>query len=102
MKSHVEKCFFFPCVLFCRGVQSPIKLVLVKLACTRLPVGRDEQNGPNRLTLCSMNSNPLGIKRFVSRISVSFKFECHIIMRIQQKEFYPRDILSGYDIELGI
>ena len=29
------------------------------------------------------NSNPLGIKRFVSGISISFKCECHIIMQIQ-------------------
>ena len=29
------------------------------------------------------NSNPLGIKRFASGISISFKCECHITMQIQ-------------------
>ena len=32
------------------------------------------------------NSNPLGIKHFVSGISISFKCECHIIMQIQNTE----------------
>ena len=41
---------------------------------------------PIRLTQCCTqigNSNPLGIKRFVPGISLSFKCECHIIMQIQ-------------------
>ena len=29
------------------------------------------------------NSNPLGIKHFVSGISISFKCECHILMQLQ-------------------
>ena len=37
------------------------------------------------------NSNPLGIKRFVSGISISFKFECHIIMQIQ----YTKNLTTG-------
>ena len=36
-------------------------------------------NGPNVVP----NSNPLGIKRFVSSISISFKCECSIIMQMQ-------------------
>ena len=41
-------------------------------------------NRPVRLTQgFRLNSNPLGRKRFVSGISISFNCECHIIMRIQ-------------------
>ena len=39
----------------------------------------------------SYNSNSLGIKRFVSRISISFKCECHIIMQIQ----YAKNLNPG-------
>ena len=42
------------------------------------------------------NSNPLGIKRFVSGISISFKCECHIIMQIQ----YTKNLIPGR-FELG-
>ena len=36
------------------------------------------------------NSNPLGIKRFVSDISISFKGECHILMQKKHtKNFNP-------------
>ena len=39
------------------------------------------------------NSNPLGIKRFVSGISISFKCECNIIMQIQYtKNLEPGDL----------
>ena len=37
------------------------------------------------------NSNPLGIKGFVSGISISFKCECHIIMQIQ----YTKNLIPG-------
>ena len=40
-------------------------------------------NKPNRLTHVVSNSNPLGIKRFDSGISISLKCKCHIIMQIQ-------------------
>ena len=40
-------------------------------------------NRPNRQTHVVSNSNPLGIKRFDSGISISFKCKCHIIMQIQ-------------------
>ena len=43
-------------------------------------------NRPIRLTHVVPNSNPLGIKRFVSGISISFKCECNIIMQIQYTE----------------
>ena len=39
-------------------------------------------NRPNRLTHVVSNSNPLGIKRFDSGISISFKCKCHIIMKV--------------------
>ena len=42
------------------------------------------------------NSNPLGIKRFDSGISISFKSECHIIMQIQ----YITNLIPGR-FELG-
>ena len=42
------------------------------------------------------NSNPLGIKRFVSGISISFKCECHIIMQMQ----YTKNLIPGR-FELG-
>ena len=42
------------------------------------------------------NSNPSGIKRFVSGISISFKCECHIIMQIQ----YTKNLNPGR-FELG-
>ena len=42
------------------------------------------------------NSNPLGIKRFVSGISISFKCECNIIMQIQ----YTKNLDPGR-FELG-
>ena len=51
---------------------------------------------PIRLTQCCTNSNPLGIKRFVSGISISFKCECHIIMQIQ----YTKNLIPGR-FELG-
>ena len=40
-------------------------------------------NRPNRLTHVVPNLNPLGIKRCVSGISMSFKSECHIMMQIK-------------------
>ena len=42
------------------------------------------------------NSNPLGIKRFVSGIPISFKCECHIIVQIQ----YTKNVNLGR-FELG-
>ena len=42
------------------------------------------------------NSNPLGIKRFVLGISVSFKCECHIITQIQ----YTKNLNPG-SFQLG-
>ena len=42
------------------------------------------------------NSNPLGIKRFVLGISISFKCECHIIIQIQ----YTKNLIPGR-FELG-
>ena len=42
------------------------------------------------------NSNPLGIKRFVPGISISFKYECYIIMQIQ----YTKNLNPGR-FELG-
>ena len=48
------------------------------------------------------NSNPLGIKRFVSGISISFKCECNIIMQIQcTKNLNPGRSELGYNIELA-
>ena len=44
-----------------------------------------------------LNSKSLGIKRFVSGISISFKCECHIIMQIQ----YTKNLNPGR-FELGI
>ena len=42
------------------------------------------------------NSNPLGIKRFVSGISTSVKCECHKIMQIQYtKNLNPRRFELG-------
>ena len=41
------------------------------------------RNRPNGQTHAVSNSNPLGIKRFDSGISISFKSKCHIIMQIQ-------------------
>ena len=53
--------------------------------------GRDESN-----SYAVPNSNPLGIQRFVSGISVSFKCECHILMEIQ----YTKNLNAGR-FELG-
>ena len=36
------------------------------------------------------NSNPLGIKRYVSGISISFKCECHIMMKIHRGTQQPK------------
>ena len=53
-------------------------------------------NRPNRLTQGLPNSNPLGIKRFVSEISISFTCECQIIMQIQHtKNLKPRRLELG-------
>ena len=42
------------------------------------------------------NSTPLGIKRFVPVISISFKYECYIIMQIQYtKNLKPRRFELG-------
>ena len=43
-------------------------------------------NRPNRLTHVVSNSNTLGITRFDSGISISFKYKCQIIMLIQYKK----------------
>ena len=58
--------------------------------------GADACNGPNRLTQCVPNSNPLGIIFFVSGISISFKCECHIIIQMQ----YTKNLNPGR-FELG-
>ena len=59
---------------------------------TQLQVDR-----PIRLTnIVVPNSNPLGIKRFVSGISISFKCECNIIMQIQYtKNLKPKRFELG-------
>ena len=43
-------------------------------------------NRSNLLTHVVSNSNTLGITRFDSGISISFKYKCHIIMLIQYKK----------------
>ena len=43
--------------------------------------GADAYNELNRLTQCCTQFKPLGIKCFVSGISISFKCECLIIMQ---------------------
>ena len=43
------------------------------------------------------NSNPLGTKRFVPGISISFKYECYIIMQIQYtKNLKPRNMATHF------
>ena len=51
---------------------------------------------PNRLTQCCTQFKPFGIKRFVPVISISFKYECYIIMQIQ----YTKNLNPG-GFELG-
>ena len=62
----------------------------------RLILGFPPSYRPIRLTQCLPNSNPLGITRFVSGISISFKCECHIIMQTQ----YAKNLNPGR-FELG-
>ena len=46
-------------------------------------------------------SNPLGMKRFVPSISISFKYECYIIMQMQHTTNLNPERWIGYNIQLA-